>query len=335
MKILITGGVGFIGTNTAKHFATHGHEVVIVDDFSRVGVDANAKYLKQTFPSITIIKSDVRQLEDYLDNLKKCEVVIHLAGQTAVTTSLKYPEADFQVNAYGTFLLLDALRQYNLQAIFLYASTNKVYGDLAHHDLTLDKNQKQYLDLNSPNGIDESERLQFLSPYGCSKGSADQYTLDAYHSFGLKTVVFRQSCIYGEHQIGVEDQGWLAFFSYQFMKKKPITIFGDGYQVRDLLYVQDLIEAYALAIDKIDQVAGEVFNIGGGQGNAYSLIRVIYQLSKIYDYQVPVSYSQKRTADQKYFVSDNAKLQKLLGWLPTTNFSNGLLKMINWQKNNL
>ena len=335
MKVLITGGVGFIGTNAAHHFASIGYQVTIVDDFSRQGVELNAAFIKRSYPNIEIVHSDVCQIENYLEHLKTCQVVLHLAGQTAVTTSLQNPEHDFQVNARGTFLLLDALRKFNQKAIIIYSSTNKVYGDLSHHQIELDEKQKMYFNTTCPDGVDESEQLRFLSPYGCSKGAADQYVLDYNHSFGLKTVVFRQSCIYGEHQIGVEDQGWLAFFSTQFLRHPPITIYGDGFQVRDLLYVGDLIVAYQLAIDKIDQISGEVFNIGGGSTNAFSLLNIIDRLAQIYGYSVPINYSKPRVADQKYFVSNNNKINEKISWSTQTTVADGLKRLVDWQQQNL
>lgn len=321
MKILITGGVGFIGTNSAIYFAKKNHSITLVDNFSRVGVEKNALFLKKTFPKIKIIKSDVGQIEKYKKDLLSADVVIHLAGQTAVTTSIKDPEKDFSSNLYQSFLLLDFLRKNNSKTIIIYSSTNKVYGDLKH--------------LKKFSPVDENEKLDFISPYGCSKGATDLYFLDYHRIFGLKTVIFRQSCIYGEYQFGVEDQGWVAHFSKQFLFKKPITIFGDGQQIRDLLYVKDLIEAYDLAIKNIKKSAGKVFNIGGGIKNAYSLLQVIKILENEYGYKVPIKFEKERVGDQKYFVSKNEKIKKILDWTPKTDFKEGLKKLINWQKNNL
>lgn len=323
MKILITGGVGFIGTNTASYFSKNSNnKITLVDNFSRGGVETNALFLKRNFPKIKIIKSFVGDLNKYKKELITADIVIHLAGQTAVTTSIKDPYHDFKNNLLESFILLDHLRRNNPKAIIIYSSTNKVYGDL--HDYG--KNFQP---------IDESEKLDFISPYGCSKGATDLYFLDYARIYGLKTVVFRQSCIYGPYQIGVEDQGWVAHFSKQFLFKKPIIIFGDGNQIRDLLYVEDLIKAYDSAIKNVNRSRGQVFNTGGGVKNAYSLLQVIKILEEKFGHKIRIGFEKMRVGDQKYFVSKNEKIKKLLGWKPTTDFENGLDKLIDWQKINL
>ncbi len=336
MRILITGGIGFIGTNTAKYFAKNkNNQITIIDNFSRPQVEINASFLKKNFSNIEIIKTDVGDIKKYEKELKKTDVIIHLAGQTAVTTSIKNPLKDFQDNLYQSFFLLDYLRKNHPQTILIYSSTNKVYGDLKNHQLKKDVKNKRYFDICHPQGIDENTNLNFISPYGCSKGATDLYFLDYARVFDLKTVVFRQSCIYGEHQLGVEDQGWVAHFSKQFLFKKKINIFGDGYQVRDLLYVEDLIEAYEKAIKNIKKVKGEVFNIGGGIKNSFSLLQVIDILEKNFGYKIKINYFPSRLGDQKFFVSNNSKIKKLLNWKPKTNFKTGLKKLIHWQKENL
>lgn len=332
MKILITGGVGFIGTNAAIYFVKKNHQVVAVDNFSRSGVEINEKFIKQNYPQIKIIKSNILQIKNYENFLKKADVVIHLAGQTAVTTSIRNPIYDFKNNIEGSFYLLEFLRKNNPQATIIYSSTNKVYGNLSSHKLQLNKRGQRYVDTCHPDGIDETENLNFISPYGCSKGATDLYFLDYSRTFGLKTVVFRQSCIYGKHQIGAEDQGWVAHFAYQALIKKPITIFGNGFQVRDLLYIDDLIKAYDLAIKKINKVKGEVFNIGGGLKNSFSLLNVIEILEKKLSTKISLFFKKERLGDQKYFVSANKKIKQYLNWKPKTNFSSGLEKLLDWQK---
>lgn len=324
MKILITGGVGFIGTNAAIYFSKDKkNQIILVDNFSRNGVKINADFLKKNYPKIKIIRSSVIDIKNYQKEIINSDVIIHLAGQTAVTTSIKKPKYDFKNNLYESYTLLEYLRKINYQGTILYSSTNKVYGDLNH----IKKNQYK--------PIDESEKLDFISPYGCSKGATDLYFLDYNRIYGMKTIVFRQSCIYGPHQFGVEDQGWVAHFSKQFIFKKPITIFGDGKQIRDLLYVEDLIKAYELAIKKIDTVKGQAFNIGGGIKNAYSLIEVIEFFEKKIGYKVKIIYKKMRIGDQKYFVSANKKIKKFLDWQPTVDFKNGIERLIDWQKENL
>jgi len=331
MKILITGGVGFIGTNTALSFLAKGHDVCLVDNFSRKGVASNAAVIKSQFPQVQIIKSDIAQTNNFLTKLKKAELIIHLAAQTAVTASITNPQADFDNNLAASFKLLEAIRQEASEATVIYASTNKVYGDLETHRLQRNEQLIRYVNLDYPKGINESQPLEFISPYGCSKGSADQYFLDYARIFGLKTVVFRQSCIYGQYQMGVEDQGWLAHFSKQFLLNMPITIYGDGYQVRDLLFVENLVEAYWLAHQKIDQVAGLAFNIGGGPNNAFSLLNVIEILTELVGHQPKIYFDQNRSGDQHYFVADNSLLKEKLGWQAKTDFKIGLATLIDWQ----
>jgi len=322
MKILITGGVGFIGTNTAKYFAKNkNNQIIIIDNFSRPQVEKNAQFLKKNYPQIKIIKTNIGNFKNYSSFLKKTDVVIHLAGQTAVTTSIKNPQQDFKNNLIESFSLLEFIRKNNPKAILIYSSTNKVYGDLKH--------LKKFF------FVDENEKLDFISPYGCSKGATDLYFINYGRIYNLKTVVFRQSCIYGPHQFGVEDQGWVAHFSKQFLFKKSITIFGNGKQIRDLLYIDDLIEAYEKAIFNIEKIKGQVFNIGGGKKNAYSLLQVIKILEKKFGYQIKINFDKQRIGDQKYFVSNNNKIKKLLNWQPKTPFLKGINNLINWQKHNL
>lgn len=336
MNIVITGGVGFLGTNCAIFFSKHkNNRISIVDDFSRLGVAKNANYLKKNHPEIKIIKSDINDIPKYRDVLRSADVVIHLAGQTAVTTSIKKPSIDFKSNLVGSFTLLEEIRKFNPRAIILYSSTNKVYGDLKNHNLRKNHRLKKYEELCHPDGISENEELNFISPYGCSKGATDLYLQDYARIYNLNTVVLRQSCIYGPFQIGVEDQGWVAFFAKQFMTGKALTIFGDGFQVRDLLYVDDLMRVYQSAIQNNKKVRGKAFNIGGGLDNAYSLFQVVRIIQNTTGKNIPIRFAKERLGDQKYFVSDNQKIKKFLGWSPSTKFHYGLKKLIDWQKNNL
>jgi len=336
MKILITGGVGFIGTNCAIHFAKQKSQVVLIDNFSRRGVEKNAHFLTKSYPkNIKIIKCSAGNIKSYKNELLSADAIIHLAGQTAVTTSIKNPEYDFENNLHDSFLLLNTVKNYCPHIPLLFASTNKVYGNLSKHQTILDKNLKQYIDVCHPQGIDETEPVDFISPYGCSKGATDLYFLDFARIYNLKTVVFRQSCIYGPHQLGVEDQGWVAHFSKQIIRKQPITIFGDGYQVRDLLHVDDLIRAYDLAIKNINKVSGQALNVGGGINNTFSLNQVITILEKKINNQIKITYQPSRLGDQPYFVSANKKAKKLLNWKPLICFEKGVDSLIKWQKNNL
>lgn len=337
MNILITGGAGFIGTNAALYFGKNKkNNITVLDNLSRFGTENNLTLLKKSLAKrLTFIRADITDIKKYTTALKRADLIIHLAGQTAVTTSLKDPSHDFHVNVLGGVTLLEGVRTHNPHAILLYASTNKVYGDLSHHSLKKNNTLKRYINKTCPHGVDESEQLNFISPYGCSKGTIDQYMTDYARSFSLKTVVFRQSCIYGPYQLGVEDQGWVAHFSKQFLMKKPITLFGDGYQVRDLLYVEDLVRLYERAAQKIAVTAGHVFNAGGGEANSYSLLEVLAILKKKIGYAPPLTTVKERLGDQKYFVSDNTKAKRVLGWEPTTSFVTGVDQMILWQQKNL
>jgi len=267
MNILITGDVGFIATNCAFYFSKN--KIYVVNNFTRYGVKKNAEFLQKNCAGIQIKRVEINNTSGYKDFLIRADLVIHPAVQTAVTTSIKNPGLDFKSNLPGSFNLLESVRKFNPRAILIYSSTNKVYGNLKGHIIKKVVGLKRYFDLCHPQGINENENLDFISPYGCSKGAIDLYYLDYSRIYGLKTVIFRQSCIYRKFQIGVEDQGWVAHFTNQFLNKNPLTIFGDGYQVKDLLYVEDLVRAYNLTIKNINNVKGQSFNIGGGVKNAF------------------------------------------------------------------
>ena len=258
-KVLITGGAGFIGSNLADYLLRCDYDVSIFDNFVREGTKSNADWLIQKYPLMKIITGDVRNEKDMLMAVKDKDIVIHLAAQVAVTTSVIDPRTDFDINALGTFNLLEAVRKNDRKPIVIFASTNKVYGGMENAKIIEKKSRYAYENLQL--GVSEKEPLDFHSPYGCSKGAADQYIRDYERIYDIPTVVFRQSCIYGPHQIGVEDQGWVAHFTKQFLLKKSIKIFGDGEQIRDLLYIEDLIKAYQLTINKISKARDEAFNI--------------------------------------------------------------------------
>lgn len=318
MQILITGGAGFIGTNTAERFLPSASKITILDNFHRPTSRGNAAYLAQLSPKINIVEGSVLDEKLLAKLVAKADVVIHLAAQVAVTTSLTNPQEDFEINVRGTFTVLEAVRKHRPGAILLYSSTNKVYGDLADVSINLKK------------GIAESTPIDLYSPYGCSKGAADLYCLDYARSFGLKTVVFRQSCIYGEHQYGVEDQGWLAFFVLQNLKKAPITIYGSGEQIRDMLQVRDLTQLYQLAVEKIDLAKGQVFNVGGGVKNAISINQALADIAERVGYATQLSRAEKRLGDQDYFVADVSKAKKVFGWQPTIGYKAGLTGLVDW-----
>lgn len=317
MKYLITGGAGFIGSNLAYRLLNNSNEVVIYDNYSREGVEINISWLKSfNFKKLKVVKADIRDLPKLKKYIAGCDVVFHLAAQVAVTTSVINPREDFEINLLGTLNVLETARKQKKMPIVVYSSTNKVYGSLEN--------------VSIGNGITETQNLDFHSPYGCSKGAADQYVRDYYRIYGLKTVVFRQSCIYGPRQLGVEDQGWLAHFVIKTIANDKINIFGDGSQVRDLLYIEDLLDAYLLAVLKIEKSAGQVFNIGGGKQNSIDIISAIKLIEEKTNKKVRLKYMDLRPGDQKIFISDNSKAKKLLGFKVKTNYNEGLSNLIKW-----
>lgn len=334
MKHLITGGAGFIGSNTAEYFAKKGDEVIIFDNMSRKGSQANLAWLQSTFPKLEVIEADITKDTAKLTELaQQVDVIIHLAGQVAVTTSVEDPRADFEANALGTFNVLEAARKAKNPPIVLYSSTNKVYGGM--HDVEIIETEEAYAYKNFPEGIDEMHNLDFHSPYGCSKGAADQYVRDYARIYDLKTVVFRQSCIYGPRQFGIEDQGWVAWFIIAALTNQPITVFGDGKQIRDVLYVNDLIKAYELAIKNIDQVTGEIFNTGGGPENTLSLLQLIGEIEAHHGKKLEYSFADWRPGDQKVYVSNTKKIEFMLGWRAETTVEAGIEQLYAWVKANL
>jgi CDP-paratose 2-epimerase len=331
MRILITGGAGFIGIHTAHHFA--GHDLHIVDNLARRGAKSNLQWLKKK-TSFAFSSTDIRNASALEADIRsfRPDVVIHLAAQVAVTTSVQDPRTDFEINALGTFNVLESVRNFAPGAIVLYSSTNKVYGGMDEVAVELVGDRYRYAELT--NGVPETYPLDFHSPYGCSKGAADQYVRDYSRIYGQRSVVFRQSCIYGTHQYGIEDQGWIAWFTIASALGRPITVYGDGKQVRDVLWVEDLVAAYALAIDKIDQVRGEVFNLGGGPERQLSLLETFAELSRLSGSKIDFSFADWRPGDQKVFVADTRKAQRILGWKATVDTTDGLTKLYNWVREN-
>ncbi len=320
--------------NLARYLLQKGRMVVIYDNLSRDGVEINLEWLLSCkYKNMKFIKGDVRDYKKLKEVVKGCTEMYHLAAQVAVTKSVENPVEDFEVNAAGTLYLLEAVRKISPSAVFIFASTNKVYGELLH--IKLKEGKTRYLLQEKTDGITELENLDFHSPYGNSKGSADQYVRDYYRIYGLKTVVFRQSCIYGAHQMGNEDQGWVAHFIIESLLSKKLTIYGDGKQIRDLLDVEDLIRAYLLAVEKIDKVKGEIFNIGGGPANTFSLLELIGFLKKILGIDIRYSFTKWRPGDQKLFVSNNSKITKQLGWKPSISKEKGVEKLAAWIWDNI
>lgn len=329
-SLLITGGAGFIGTHAAVRFAKRGWSVTLLDNLSRAGTNLNLAWLREECPEISFENCDVRDraaVESVFQE-GRFSGVLHLAAQVAVTTSVAAPLDDFEINACGTLYVLDALRRYCPEAVFILASTNKVYGKLESY--VVEERNGRYAYGNGRDGVDENAPLDFHSPYGCSKGAADQYVIDFARIYGLRTSSFRQSCIYGERQFGVEDQGWVAWFAIAAILGRPLTIFGDGRQVRDLLHVDDLTAAYEAAFEHPEAIAGEAFNVGGGAANALSLLELITLLEENLKRRVPFRYAESRPGDQKVFVSDVAKISRHLGWAPRISCREGAERLVSW-----
>ena len=330
MRYCITGGAGFIGCNSADHFLNHGHEVVVFDNLSRKGTMANLAWLQERHGErLSYVQGDVRDYQAVTEAVQGADVVLHLAGQVAVTTSVQDPRQDFNINALGTFNVLEATRHHASDATFLYASTNKIYGGM--EEVRVEESATRYAFTDFQQGIPERYPLDFHSPYGCSKGAGDQYTLDYARIYGLKAVSLRQSCIYGRRQFGVEDQGWVAHFIIAAVIGQSITIYGDGKQVRDLLHVSDLIRVYELVIERIDDVCGEAFNIGGGPENTLAIWSEFGPLlSSLKGEPVPVTFAPWRPGDQLVFISDIEKAASQLGWRPTTYPAEGIHDLYEW-----
>jgi CDP-paratose 2-epimerase len=328
-SVLITGGAGFIGVNAALHFAGRGWRVRVLDNLSRRGAEANLEFLRER-ATVDFVRCDVRDANGLADAVgeSRSDLVLHLSGQVAVTTSISRPREDFEINALGAFNLLEAVRQRSPASFIVNASTNKVYGRMEDVGIVEKDGRWAFRDL--PGGVPESRSLDFHSPYGCSKGAADQYILDYGRSFGLGTVTLRQSCIYGPRQFGIEDQGWLAWFVIAAICGHPLTIYGDGKQVRDVLHVEDLVRVYEAAYEKRADVAGEAFNIGGGPENTLSLLELVRALEERLDRKVPLAWSEARVGDQPVFVCDVSKAADRLGWRPEVGWPDGVARLVEW-----
>lgn len=334
MKIVITGGAGFIGTNLSVVMAKEGHEVIVFDNLSRKGTTENAKWLQENYPNVTIRQADLRTDQDVMNEIvADADAIYHLAGQVAVTTSVSDPREDFDINALGTFNLLEAVRLHaKNNPVFIYTSTNKVYGGM--EDVVIEEQDGRYMYKDFPTGIAENQLIDFHSPYGCSKGAADQYVRDYARIYGLRTVVFRQSCIYGPRQFGIEDQGWVAWFTIATLADKAITIYGDGKQVRDVLYIDDLVRAFKMATEKIAITAGKIYNIGGGIQNTMSLLELVEFLKEYHGKDIQPSFGDWRPGDQPVYVSDISKAQNEFGWAPTVTAKDGVKQLTEWVREN-
>ena len=349
MKILITGGCGFLGSNLACHYLLENSDVTIIDALYREGSHENLNWLKNLNlkSNLNFVEADVSDHEEITKVFAKYgpfDYVIHVAGQVAMTKSLKDPTFDFKTNVVGTFNILEAIREFSPESFLAFSSTNKVYGDLEW--LKYKETDYRYIIPEFPNGLSEKLPLDFSTPYGCSKGSADQYVRDWSRTYGLKTVVFRHSSIYGGRQFASKDQGWIGWFCNQILQQKknyessieydPFTISGNGKQVRDVLHAQDLVNLYKIAYEKKDLASGKIFNIGGGVKNSLSILELINLLKKYLEFEkVKYLFIQRRKSDQDYFVADITKAKKILGWEPNLDLKKGIEQMIIWSKSYL
>jgi CDP-paratose 2-epimerase len=330
--VLVTGGAGFIGTNLAHRLMSEGTPVIVYDNLSRPGVERNLRWLRDVHGTLLRIEiADVRDRPALVRTVRNASRVVHLAAQVAVTTSILDPVHDFEVNALGTLNLLGALNSLDEAPPLLFTSTNKVYGCLG--DVELHNDGCRYFPQDERIrrlGVSESRPLDFHSPYGCSKGAADQYVLDYARTFAIRAFVFRMSCIYGPHQFGTEDQGWVAHFLIRAMRNEPITLFGDGQQVRDILFVDDLVDGMMLALDNIDAVNGRAFNVGGGPANTTSLLELVERIGDLRGAPPEVRFGDWRPGDQRYYVSDVERLSAAIGWRPNVDVAAGLGRLHDW-----
>ncbi len=331
----ITGGAGFIGSNYVGRLLERGEKVTIYDNLSRAGAAHNLTWLQEKFgeKAFQLIVGDVRDANLLTTSAREADIIVHLAAQVAVTTSVTEPRPDFEINALGTFNMVEAARLSERNPILLYASTNKVYGGMEEVKVVEEGARWRYADLLL--GCPETQPLDFHSPYGCSKGTGDQYVRDYARIYGLPTVVMRQSCIYGPRQFGVEDQGWVAWMIIAAVTGKKITIYGDGKQIRDVLHVYDLLDAYDAAIEKSGMVKGQIYNMGGGPGNTMSIWTEFGpMLEKLLGKSIPVSHGDWRPGDQKVFVADIRKAERELGWKPKVGVEQGVKMLFEWVKKN-
>jgi CDP-paratose 2-epimerase len=329
---LVTGGAGFVGTNLASALLAQGEHVRVLDTLARPGVVQNLQWLRETYGDrFGFVRADVRDRSGLRDAVQGVDAVFHFAAQVAVTTSVDDPISDFDVNLGGTVALLDELRRLPRPPFFLFTSTNKVYGSLP--DTPFERVGDRWVPADRrlrERGVDESQPLDFCTPYGCSKGGADQYVLDWAKSYGLPAVVFRMSCIYGPHQHGNEDQGWVAHFLIRSLAREPLTIFGDGAQVRDILHVDDLVRAFLLARERVDVTAGRAFNVGGGADNTISLLELVDLIQELQGARPRVSFAPERLGDQRWYVSDTRSLGRATGWSPQLDVTEGVDDLYRW-----
>jgi CDP-paratose 2-epimerase len=330
--VLITGGCGFIGCNLADRLAGDGTNVLLFDNLARAGVRDNAQWLKSRHGErVRITVGDIRDPIPVIDAVREARAVLHLAAQVAVTSSVEDPIDDFETNARGTVNVLEAIRRHGIETPLIFASTNKVYGRLIDQN-QIERSHLRYVpaDDRIASGITEAAPLDFYSPYGCSKGAADQYVRDYARVFGLRAAVMRMSCIYGPRQFGTEDQGWIAHFVLSALRGEPLTIYGNGYQVRDALFVSDAVEAWLAVLRNIDTTRGHIFNLGGGEANSISLLELINLIEQLTGCTVRHEFADWRPGDQPWYVTDTSALSAAVGWKPQVGLHDGLARLREW-----
>ncbi len=329
-RVLVTGGAGFIGSNLTHRLLSQGHGVTVYDNLVRRGSENNIAWLRENHgDGFDLVQADVRDYPSLVRAVEGCDVIYHLAAQVAVTSSVADPREDFEINALGTLNVLEAARKCKQPPTILFTSTNKVYGGM--EEVQIAEEQKRYTYAALPQGVSETQPLDFHSPYGCSKGAADQYVRDYARIYGLRTIVMRMSCIYGPRQFGIEDQGWVAHFLISSVLGRPITIYGDGKQVRDILYVDDLLMAFDQAVERIDVTGGRVYNVGGGPQHTISIWTEFRELlTELLGREIEVSYDDWRPGDQLVYVSDTTKARRELDWEPRTSVREGIEKLLHW-----
>lgn len=333
-KVLVTGGAGFIGSNIASFYLSKGIHVTVLDNLSRKGVGYNLEWLREhKLGTFSFCVADVRNKEAVAGVFKECgpfDYIVHCAGQVAVTTSITNPREDFESNVLGTFNILEATRLYSPDAVLLYTSTNKVYGDLSSLEVTESERRYAFSNPHYQQGVSESQSLSFHSPYGCSKGAAEQYVHDYARIYGLSTIVFRQSCIYGIRQMGMEDQGWVVWFLINLLRDKKVTVYGNGKQVRDILYIEDLVRACDMAYWKKDHTKGNIYNIGGGVQNSLSLLEFFEAVESLTGKKINFSFAPQRAGDQHIYISNCSAAARDFQWMPNISHNEGISRLYEW-----
>ncbi|GAB4313279.1 MAG: GDP-mannose 4,6-dehydratase [Candidatus Sumerlaeia bacterium] len=327
-EIAVTGACGFVGSNLVYRLLKTGRDVVLIDNLSRRGAEKNLAWLRSMFPGLNFHRVDVRDSQALAPLLASCRVIYHLASQVAVTTSVENPREDFEVNALGTLNVLEAARLGGRFPVVIFPSTNKVYGGL--EDLEIRERRTRYEFTHLPEGVDEARPLDFHSPYGCSKGAADQYVRDYCRIYRIPTVVFRMSCQFGPRQFGNEDQGWVAHFLIRALRDQPLTIYGDGRQVRDILYIDDLVDLFLLAAERADITQGHIYNVGGGRENSISLLELLDFIREELGRRPRVTFGAWRPGDQRIYISNCGRLAEHLGWKPRVPMREGLERLARW-----